>query len=132
WTQQHLFSILFSFFAGLALILSLVGLASTVSFAIARRTNELGIRMALGAQRSHVVWIVARATLATVASGIVIGLLLNLSLQKVLQHWTPVSISAPWMLAAVTLLLLFCAMIACLLPARHAAHIDPMRTLRTE
>jgi predicted permease len=132
WMQQRLFSILFSFFACLALALSLVGLASTVSFAIARRTNELGIRMALGAQRSHVVWIVARATLATVASGIVIGLLLNLSLQKVLQHWTPVSISAPWMLAAVTLLLLFCAMIACLLPARNAAHIDPMRTLRTE
>ena len=132
WMQQRLFSILFSFFACLALALSLVGLASTVSFAIALRINELGIRMALGAQRSHVVWIVARATLATVASGIIIGLLLNLSLEKVLRHWTPASISAPWMLAAVTLLLLVCATIACLLPARRAAKIDPMQTLRCD
>ena len=67
WTQQRLFSILFTFFAFLALVLALVGLASTVSFAIGRRMNELGIRMALGARRSHIVWIVVRATLGTVA-----------------------------------------------------------------
>jgi len=54
--------------------LSLVGLASTVSFAVARRRNELGICMALGAQRSHVVWIVAKTTLATVLGGIAAGL----------------------------------------------------------
>jgi predicted permease len=132
WAQQRLFSILFSFFACLALVLSLVGLASTVTFAIAQRTNELGIRMALGAQRSHIVWIVVRATLRTVASGIVVGLLLNLFLEKALRHWTPASISAPWMLAGVTLLLLVCVTIACLLPARRAANIDPMFTLRSE
>jgi predicted permease len=132
WAQQRLFSILFSFFAVLALILSLVGLASTLSFAIAQRKKELGIRMALGAQRSHIVWIVARATLATVASGILGGLFLNLALQKTLRHWTPASVSAPWMLAGVTLLLLVCATIACLLPARRAANADPMHTLRCE
>jgi hypothetical protein len=87
WAKQRLFSILFSFFACLDLALSLVGLASTVNFAIARRTNELGIRMAVGAQRSHVVWmIVVRATLATEASGTLIGLLLNLSLEKALPE----------------------------------------------
>lgn len=132
WMQQRLFSILFSFFACLALALSLVGLASTVNFAIAQRTNELGVRMALGAQRSHIVWIVVRATLATVASGIATGLLLYFSLEKALHHWTPASITAPWMLAGVTLLLLVCATVACLLPAKRAANIDPMQTLRCD
>jgi ABC-type antimicrobial peptide transport system permease subunit len=113
-------------------ILALIGLASTVSFAITRRTNELGIRMALGAQRSHIVWIAVRTTFATVASGIVVGLLLNLSLEKVLRHWTPASVPAPWVVASVTLLLLICTTIACLLPARRAANIDPMRTLRCD
>ena len=132
WVQQRLFSILFSFFAGLALILSLVGLVSTVSFAVAQRNNELGVRMALGAQRSHIVWIVAKSFLATVMSGIAAGLLLNLSLQKVFQHWTPGSSHAFWILACVTLLLFASATLACLLPARRAAYIDPMRTLRNE
>ena len=132
WTQQRLFAILFSFFAFLALVLASVGLASTVTFAIARRTNELGIRMALGAQRSHIVWIVVRATLGTVASGIAVGLLVNLSLEKVLQHWNPGSVSAPWMLGGVTLLLLICATISCLLPARQAANVDPIKTLRCD
>ena len=132
WTQQRLFSILFSFFAGLALILSLIGLSSTVSFAAARRTNELGIRMALGAQRSHIVWIVVRATLATVSVGILAGVMLNLALEKALRHWTPGSVFAPWMVAGVALLLLICAAIACLLPAKRAANIDPMQTLRCE
>jgi ABC-type antimicrobial peptide transport system permease subunit len=132
WTQQRLFSILFSFFAFLALVLASVGLASTVAFAVTRRMKELGIRMALGAQRSHIVWIVVRATLATVACGIAVGLLLNLSLVKVIQHWSPGSVSAPWVFWPVALLLLSCATIVCLLPARQAANVDPLQTLRCD
>lgn len=132
WTQQRLFSILFSFFAGLALLLSLVGIGSTVSFASARRSTELGIRLALGATRGHIVWIVVRATLATVVGGIGVGLLLNFALEKMLRHWTPGSVFAPWMIAGVALLLLLCATAACLVPARRAANIDPMQTLRCE
>jgi predicted permease len=132
WAQQRLFAILFSFFAGLALALSLVGTASTVSFAIARRTKELGVRMALGAPRSHLVWIVVRATLATVAGGIALGLLLYLSLEQALRHWTPASAPTPAVLLSVTLLLLLCAAIACLLPTRRAVHLDPMQTLRSD
>jgi predicted permease len=132
WTQQRLFSILFSFFACLALVLASVGLASTVAFAVTRRMKELGIRMALGAQRSHIVWIVVRATMGTVASGIAVGLLLNLSLAKVIQHWSPGSVSAPWVFGPVALLLLSCATVACLLPARQAANVDPLQTLRCD
>ena len=132
WIQQRLFSILFSFFGGLALVLSLVGLASTVSFAIAQRTHEIGIRMALGAQRANVVWIIIRVTLATVASGIAGGLVLNLALERVLRHWMPGTVIAPSMLAGVMLMLLICAAAACLFPARRAANIDPMQTLRCE
>ena len=103
-----------------------------VSFAIARRTKKLGVRLALGAQRSHIVWIAVRATLATVASGIVFGLLLHLSLERALRHWTPASASTPRVLLSVTLLLLVCSMIACLLSARRAANLDPIQTLRTD
>jgi ABC-type antimicrobial peptide transport system permease subunit len=94
--------------------------------------KELGIRMALGAQRSHIVWIVVRATMGTVASGIAVGLLLNLSLAKVIQHWSPGSVSAPWVFGPVALLLLSCATVACLLPARQAANVDPLQTLRCD
>jgi len=132
WTQQRLFSILFSFFACLALILSLVGIASTVSFAVSRRSNELGIRMALGAERSHIVWIVVKTAFVAVAAGVTSGLLINLTLQKALHHWMPASVTAPWILAAVTLLLLVSAAFACLLPARRAANIDPIQTLRAQ
>jgi ABC-type antimicrobial peptide transport system permease subunit len=102
---------------------------STVSFAVAQRNNELGVRMALGA---HIVWIVAKSTLATVIGGIFMGSLIELVASKVFQHWSPWSSLAFWVLACVTLLLFVSATLACLLPARHAAYIDPMRTLRNE
>jgi predicted permease len=132
WIQQRLFSILFSFFGGLALALSLVGLASTVSFAIAQRTNEIGIRIALGAQRANVVWMIIRATLATVLCGIAGGLVLNLALERVLRHWMPGSVIPPWMLPGIIVMLITCATAACFLPARQAANIDPLQVLRCE
>jgi len=132
WVQQRLFSILFSFFAGLALVLSLVGIASTVLFATARRRNELGIRMALGARRSHIVWTVSRATVFTIAGGIVAGLVLNLALRKLLEHWMPGSSPATWIFAPVTALLLLGTTVACILPAARAAYVDPAQTLRCD
>ena len=74
--QQRLFSILFGVFSALALALALVGLYSVVSYSVAQRTNEFGIRMALGAQRAHVLWIVARSIGITVASGLAVGLVI--------------------------------------------------------
>jgi predicted permease len=131
WSQQRLFSILFAFFACLALALSLVGLSSTVVFAVSRRMSELGIRMALGAQRWNIVWLVMRTTSITVLSGIAVGLLLNLALQRLLRHWTPASIQTPLILAGITLLLIASAVVACLPPLKRAANVDPAQTLRS-
>lgn len=132
WMQQHLFSILFSFFSGLALFLSLFGIASTVLFATARRRSELGIRMALGARKSHVVWTVSRAMLSTIASGIVVGLVFNLALEKLIQHWMPANNASFWIFVPVIATLLVAATLACMLPAVRAASIDPAQTLRCD
>jgi predicted permease len=130
--QQRLFSILFAVFSALALILALVGLYSVVSYSVAQRTNEFGIRMALGAQRTHVLWIVARNIGITVASGLAAGLLIFLTLHQLLLHWTQNSSSSPLILAAVAALFIFAAALACTIPALRAASIDPMQALRYE
>ena len=74
-------------FGGLALALAAVGLYSVVSYTVAQRTNEFGIRMALGAQRDHVMRIVFASTLVSVGSGIVIGLALTFALNKMILQW---------------------------------------------
>ena len=130
--QQRLFSILFGLFSGLALALALVGLYSVVSYSVAQRTNEFGIRMALGAQRTHVLWIVARNIAITVSSGLAAGLVIFFALHKLLIHWTQNSYSSPLILAAVAALFILAAAIACTIPALRAASIDPMQALRYE
>lgn len=132
WVQQHMFSVLFGCFGGLALLLSLFGIASTVFFATAQRRKEIGIRMALGAGPVHVVWTVSGGTLATVASGIAGGVILDLSLQRVVNHWMPGNDYTPWIFVTVTALLLAGSAVACFLPAAGAAHADPMDSLRTD
>ena len=130
WAVHRVFSILFGFFAFMALALALVGLASTLSFAIAQRQSELAIRMALGAQRAHILWIVLRNTLTAAGGGVLAGLTLNLFMEKALSHWLPGSSSSASILALVTLLFLVCATLTCLPPARRAATLDPRETLR--
>lgn len=132
WMHQRFLSILFSFFGGLALALSLFGIASTVLFSTARRKNELGIRMALGATRGPIIWTVSRMTLSTAACGILTGLLLNVFLRKLLEHWMPGNNAAIWVFAPVTALVLGGSAIACLVPAARAASVNPMQTLRSD
>ena len=83
WQQEHLAAWIFGVFGGLALALAAVGLYSVVSYTVAQRTNEFGIRMALGAQRGHVLRIVFASTLGSVGSGIVAGLALTLALNTI-------------------------------------------------
>jgi predicted permease len=131
WSRQRLFSILFAFFSGMALVLALVGLFSVVSYVVVQRTTEFGIRIALGAPRSHILWISARAAALSVSSGVALGLLINLSLAKLLTRWMN-STAHTGVLLYVTLLLIVCAFFACLLPARRAISIHPIEALRYE
>jgi len=132
WQQGHLVAWLFGAFAVLALALAAVGLYSVVSYSVAQRTNEFGIRMALGAQRSHLLQIVFVSTVASVGGGIAAGLLLAVALNKVLAHWAAGSARDPYILLAVTGLMGVVAALACLIPARRASVIDPMTALRCE
>jgi ABC-type antimicrobial peptide transport system permease subunit len=99
---------------------------------VAQRTNEFGIRMALGAQRGHVLRIVFASTLVSVGSGILAGLVLTLALNRILEKWAEGSSRDPIVLLAGTLLLSSVSAIACLIPARHAAAVDPMTALRCD
>jgi ABC-type antimicrobial peptide transport system permease subunit len=130
--QQRLFSILFGLFSSLALALALAGLYSVVSYSVAQRTNEFGIRMALGAQRAHVLWIVYRNVGITVCSGVLAGLVVFVAFHKFLAHWTQNSYSNPLILAAVAVLFILCAASACTIPALRVASIDPMQAVRYE
>jgi predicted permease len=130
WQQQHLVAWLFGAFAVLALSLAAVGLYSVVSYTVAQRTNEFGIRMALGAQRGHVLKIVFVSTLLSLGSGISVGLVLSIALNRVLAHWSEGSSRDPLILLGVTLLLCGVAAISCAVPARRASLVDPAAALR--
>jgi ABC-type antimicrobial peptide transport system permease subunit len=130
--REQLVTWLFGMFALLALALAAVGLYSVVSYSVAQRTNEFGIRMALGAQRTHVLRIVFASTVASVGSGILLGVVLTLALNRVLARWAEGSSRDPLLLLAVTVLLSVVAAIACAAPARRAVKVDPMTALRYE
>jgi predicted permease len=132
WQQEHVVAWLFGAFAVLALALAAVGLYSVVSYSVAQRTNEFGIRMALGAQRGHVLGIVFASTVTSVGGGIVAGVLLTLALNRVLARWAEGSSRDPYILLAVTALLAVVAALACAIPARRASKVDPMTALRYE
>jgi predicted lysophospholipase L1 biosynthesis ABC-type transport system permease subunit len=130
--QEHLVAWLFGAFALLALALAAVGLYSVVSYSVAQRTNEFGIRIALGAQRTHVLRIVFSSTVVSVGGGIVVGVILTLALNQLLARWAQGSSRDPLVLLAVTCLLSIVAAIACSAPARRAVKTDPMTALRYE
>ena len=122
---------LFSIFAGVALLLAASGLYSVVSYVVARRTHEFGIRMALGAQRADVLGLVARMTVRLMIAGIALGLAGSLALNGVIANyvtgWDP---KDPLAFTMVVATLLGAALLASLLPARRAIAIQPMSALR--
>jgi predicted permease len=130
YAQQRLVATLFGVFSILALALAAVGLYSVVSYGVATRTNEFGIRMALGAKAADVFRIVLSSTAMNVGVGLAIGLLLSIALDKLATKWVTQSSRDPLILTGVTLLLITAAALACLLPARRAAATDPMQALR--
>jgi predicted permease len=131
YSRQRLFSILFSVFSAMALALALVGIFSVVAYSVAQRTTEFGVRLALGAPRSHVLWVAARIALVSTAAGIALGLALDSFLGALLAHWMQNAFAAGSLFAAAALLALG-ALVACLLPARHATAVPPAEALRYE
>jgi predicted permease len=128
--QEHLVAWLFGLFAGLGLVLAAVGLYSVVSYTVAQRTGEFGIRMALGAPRTHVLRIVFASTVLSVGCGMAAGLVLTFSLQRLLAHWAEGSSHDPLVVVLAALLLSLVAFMACAVPARRASQVDPVTALR--
>jgi putative ABC transport system permease protein len=132
YAQQRLVARLFGIFSLLALVLSAVGLYSVVSYGVATRTNEFGIRMALGARARDVVRIVLRGTSWNVGVGLAAGVLLCFIFDNVASQWVTESSRDPLILGGVALVLILVAVMACLAPALRAASIDPMAAVRHE
>jgi ABC-type antimicrobial peptide transport system permease subunit len=131
--QERMFARISTLIGSLVLLLAAIGLYGTLSFAVARRTNEIGIRMAIGASGARVLWMVLRESLCVAAAGLLIGLPAALALGRLIAsylygvepHDPPALIGAAVLLAAV------CAA-AGFLPARRAARVDPIRALHCE
>jgi putative ABC transport system permease protein len=132
YAQQQLVARLFGIFSILALALSAVGLYSVVSYGVAMRTNEFGIRLALGARARDVVRMVLSGTSWNVGAGLIAGVVLCLVFDRVASRWVTESSRDPMILGGVTALLLAVAALACMAPARRAASIDPMDAVRHE
>jgi putative ABC transport system permease protein len=131
--RERLLATISSFFGGLALLLACLGLYGLMAYAVARRTAEIGIRMALGARRQAIIWLILYETLwlvlAGVASGVPLAVLLSRYIKSLLFGVAPAD---PVIIAASVALLVGIAAIACFLPARRASRIDPMAALRDE
>ncbi len=120
-------------FAALALLLSAVGIFGVMSYTVSRRTQELAIRMALGADRPAVMRLILREGLAVAATGILVGLAISLGLSRLMAGYVyGIRSTDPLTYAAAALVLVSIALVACYIPARRAIHIQPIRALRVE
>jgi predicted permease len=132
-TEERVTALLSAFFAALALLLASIGLYGLMSDAVTRRTREIGIRVAVGAQRQNVLWLVLRETLALALGGIAIGIPSALAATRLIASMlfglSPSDLST---ITSVSLLLLLVALLAGCLPARRASAIDPIVALRIE
>ncbi len=130
---ERMMAMLAIFFAGCALFVTAIGLYGTLAYATARRTSEIGIRMAMGAQRGRVVGMVFRENALIAASGSVAGLLIALLASQALASFLyGTSAHNPWVLVGSVAVLTVIASTASLIPALRAARIEPIQALRME
>ncbi len=131
--NERLIATLSGFFGALALLLSAVGLYGVISYAVTQRTREIGIRVALGAQRGSVLRMVFRGAAALVVTGAVIGVAVALALTRLVQSFLyDVGAQDPLSIALAVAILAAAAALAAYLPARRATRVDPMSALRYE
>jgi putative ABC transport system permease protein len=130
---RRLVTVLMSLFAGLAMFMAAIGLSSTISYTVSERTNEIGIRMAMGAQRLDILKLIMSQGVFLIVLGIVIGLLGAYALTKVLASMLfGVSATEPGAFASIAIVLGVIALLACYMPARRATKIQPVEALRYE
>jgi predicted permease len=132
WSKQRLFSVLFGVFSTMALLLALAGLFSIVSYSVAQRTMEFGVRLALGGSRTHILWIATRAAAGSVVVGLAVGSVADILAGHLLKAWMDSPGSAPLYLPGASVLLAVCALVACVLAARRTASSKPTEALRYE
>jgi predicted permease len=131
--NQRLVARLSTFFGLLAVFLSCIGIYGVMSYVVTRRTNEIGIRMALGAARSNMLWMVVREILTLISIGIVIGVPVTLAGNRLVSNMLfGLKSTDPITLVSASAILLIVAAIAGYLPARKASRVDPMVALRYE
>jgi predicted permease len=132
-SRERLLAMLSSYVGGFAILLACIGLYGLMSYGVTRRSSEIGLRMAIGAQPSTVRWLVIRDAAATVLVGAVVGLLGSFAAVRVVESQLfGVRPHDPTALVGATLLLLAVAFVAAYLPARRASRIDPVTALRHE
>ena len=131
--QERLFALAYSLFGALALLLACIGLFGLMSYNVSRRTSEIGIRIALGAQRAGVIGMVLRESMMMVAAGVIIGLGAAVGASRlvtaILFGLSPTDV---WTMTAAIVLMAAVCLIAGYLPARRASRVDPMVALRYE
>ncbi len=129
----RVFGSLFAIFAVIALVLSGVGLYAVMAYSVTQRTQEIGVRMALGAASGQVSWLVLRRGLVQLAIGLTLGLAGAWGVSRVLRELlVQITPTDPTTFAAITILLTLVSLAACLIPARRATRLDPLVALRVE
>jgi ABC-type antimicrobial peptide transport system permease subunit len=132
-SSQILIARLSSFFAALALVLSCIGLYGLLSYSVSARTREIGVRVALGATRSDVLWMILQQALKLVLFGVVVGVPFSLLAGRLMGTMLfGLKSTDPLSMAVVIFILGFVATLAGLIPARRATKVDPMIALRYE
>jgi predicted permease len=131
--QEHLMAVLSSFFGGLALVLTAIGLYGVMAYVVTERTREIGIRMALGAQQASILRLVMRDAAIVLSAGIFAGVLGSLWITRLVRQLLFGLVpNDPSTLTLAIILLVAVALLACYIPARRAMHVDPMVALRCE